>query len=292
MSTLPHLLIDHIAIFNDNYVWALSLACDDIYDEAINGCVVIVDPGDDKAVKSYLKKHNKTLAGIVITHSHWDHVGGVEALVNNKSLWFNPAALPVYGHHSIACVNTPVDHLEHFMLWPQANIACHVMATPGHMPEHLSYFIDDVPHSHPINGAHNTKHHYALFCGDTLFHGGCGRIFDGTPKELQNSLDRLQALPDATQVYCTHEYTKSNLAFAKTIDPNNAQLLDACRHVDDLRACNTLTLPTNIQMQKAINPFLRYRLPHIQARIAHDSGQVIDSDDDAFRLLRLLKDAF
>ncbi len=289
MSDLPHLLIDYLPIFNDNYIWVIGLnSADKTANIPHQNSIIMIDPGDEKAAAAYLKKHNKTLAGIVITHSHSDHVGGVNGLLSNKSVWADSAKQPVYGHQSIACVNTPVDHLPSFTPWPLHHVAFNIIPTPGHMPEHLSYFIDNIPHTHHTEQVNN----YALFCGDTLFHAGCGRIFNGTAKELQNSLDTLQSLPDKTQVYCTHEYTQSNMAFAMAIEPNNTQLLQTSHNIDTLRAQHRITLPTTIQTQKAINPFLRYRLPHVQSQIAHLSAQNINNDDDAFRLLRVLKDTF
>lgn len=181
---------------------------------------------------AYLHAHSLTLTGIILTHHHSDHVGGVARLLQYKTV-------PVYGPADIPVVSHPVHDEETFTL-PGIPAEIKVMAVPGHTLNHLAYYTEN-----------------ALFCGDTLFACGCGRIFEGTPEIMYHSLQRLASLPDGTEVYCAHEYTLANEAFAIHVDPDNPALATRMQHDQALRQQGQPTLPSSIALEKATNPFLR-----------------------------------
>jgi hydroxyacylglutathione hydrolase len=215
-----------IPAFNDNYLWLMH---DDRH-------AVVVDPGDAMPIIKALRERGLTLAAILLTHRHADHVGGVTELLKHLQV-------PVYGppHDNIASITDPIDDGDCVRV-TQAGLELDVIAVPGHTCGHIAY--------HAVKTAW-------LFCGDTLFGGGCGRIFDGTPAQLAASLTKLAALPDATQVYCAHEYTLSNLRFAREVEPGNAALLARISAETAKRAAGLPTVPSTIGLEKATNPFLR-----------------------------------
>ena len=215
--------------FADNYIWMLHDGHQ----------ALVVDPGDSQPVLDALKRANLQLATILVTHHHHDHTGGVDALrLATGAAVFGPAreAMP-----------EPLTRLTDGDRLTALGLQLEVMDVPGHTAGHIAYFCADV------NGAP------VLFCGDTLFSGGCGRLFEGTPAQMLASLDRLAALPDATQVCCTHEYTLSNLKFATRVDPNNQALAHYVETAQALRANHQPTLPTTLALERQINPFLRTR---------------------------------
>lgn len=219
--------------FRDNYIWLLH---DDIH-------AVAVDPGDAAVVETYLAQHRLTLCAVLVTHHHQDHTGGLAALVAAR-------AVPVFGPASEAIDGVTVKLSDGDVVRiPQLSLALQVLDVPGHTAGHIAYYGDG-----------------ALFCGDTLFSAGCGRLFEGTAEQMSDSLARLAALPDATRVYCTHEYTLSNLDFARAADPDNPQREAYRARCEALRAEGRPTLPSTVGLEKLINPFLRA-----------DEAQVIDA---------------
>ena len=214
-----------IPAFTDNYIWAMV---------AGHNCVV-VDPGDAVPVLKFLADRNLTLDAILVTHHHADHVGGVDKLIER---W----AVPVYGPaaESIACVTDPLREGDTVALPAFVDQPFRVIEVPGHTRGHIAYFSGDI-----------------LFCGDTLFAAGCGRLFEGTAAQLHNSLSRLAALPEATRVFCTHEYTLSNLRFAMAVDAENVALHERVLVEQERRARHVPTLPSSIALERATNPFLR-----------------------------------
>lgn len=252
------LRVSPVPAFADNYIWVLH---DSTH-------ALVVDPGDAAPVQAFLAEHQLTLAGVLITHGHIDHIGGVSAL---RADW--PEA-PVYGPADVACVTQPVGEGESASL-PGHGEALTVWATPGHTANHLSYLLPG-----------------AVFCGDTLFACGCGRVFDGTPTQLHASLQRLAALPDDTQVYCTHEYTLANQRFARHLEPDNAVLLARCAADEALRAQGLPTVPTTIGLERQSNPFLRVNQSAVRAALAAELGEAPADALAAFTALREWKNRF
>lgn len=221
-----------IPAFKDNYIWLL---------QAKNNCAV-VDPGDAAPVLAYLKQHHLQLTTILITHHHNDHIGGMLALKK-------ATGATLYGPK-----HDGIDGLDH-LLEDHDTITVFdrtfkIISVPGHTLGHIVYYGDDT-----------------LFCGDTLFGGGCGRLFEGTPAQLFDSLNKLKALPDQTKVYCAHEYTLQNLQFAKTVDPNNQAIDNRIQAAIKTRANGQSTVPSTLALEKATNPFLRCKTVEAFARI-------------------------
>lgn len=215
--------------FTDNYIWMLH--------DGRNA--VVVDPGDATPVLQALRDMGLSLQAILVTHHHGDHVGGVNTLRQ-------ATGATVYGPAS-ENIPEPLTRLRQGDGLSALNLHFDVLDVPGHTAGHIAYYCADMDAA-PL-----------LFCGDTLFSGGCGRLFEGTPAQMQASLDALAALPGSTLVCCAHEYTLSNLKFALAVEPDNQALQDYARHCAALRQAGQPTLPSHIAMERAINPFLRTR---------------------------------
>ncbi|EPL5562056.1 TPA: hydroxyacylglutathione hydrolase, partial [Acinetobacter baumannii] len=211
-----------------NYIWILE---DTETHEA-----VAVDPTEAELVTHFCQEHQLTLKQIWLTHWHKDHIGGVADLTANTSM-------AVYGPRDelskIPGITHPLQHDDHLKF---NDLNVEIIATPGHTLGHIVYFIEELN---------------ALFCGDTLFAMGCGRLFEGTAEQMYHSLNRLAALPTATKVYCTHEYTLSNAEFALSVEPENHALQERAEQVRMLRQEGKITLPSSIELELATNPFLR-----------------------------------
>lgn len=254
-----------INAFNDNYIWLIK---------ADNNHCALVDPGDAQVCIRYLEENDLILSSILITHHHQDHVGGIQSLksyASNKQ-W----KLTVYGpeNDGIALLDIKLSENDKVEL-PELNCQLSVLELPGHTLGHIAYVNEQ-----------------AVFCGDTLFSGGCGRLFEGTPKQMLTSLNKLSCLPDGTKVYCAHEYTQANLSFAKTVEPNNNTLEQYVGSVNELRSKNIKTIPSTIGLEKAINPFLRSE----QNEIINSAKKFTDQDDlstvEVFAAIRTWKDNF
>ncbi|GIU44765.1 hydroxyacylglutathione hydrolase [Shewanella sairae] len=255
--------ITPLPAFNDNYIWALQTEQ--------NSGVYVVDPGDAQVVIDYLNDIKQPLLGILITHHHQDHTGGIAQLLNHYG-----AQIAVYGPQAehIAGINQPITDETEIKLQGTA-LAAKVQQVPGHTLGHITYLIEDV-----------------LFCGDTLFSGGCGRLFEGTAEQMHQSLSQLSLLADNTRVCCAHEYTLANLKFANTVEPNNPVLAQYMLDATALRAQNKPTLPSSIALEKAINPFIRVNSTEIRQNLAAKFQQPIESSEQSFALLRHWKDIF
>lgn len=232
---------------------------------------LVVDPGEAAPVFQALETEGVTLKGILVTHHHADHTGGIDVLRDRTGAWVvGPAR---------ESIPTPFTPLEDYHQVDALGLCFRVLDVPGHTAGHIAYYCDTV-NGQPL-----------LFCGDTLFSAGCGRLFEGTPAQMQASLERLAALPDATQVCCTHEYTLSNLRFALAVDPDNADLQAYALHCQALRAQDLPTLPSRMDLERRINPFLRSAAPAIhQSLLLHDATAV--AQDGAFAALRRWKNDY
>ena len=249
-----------IKAFNDNYIWCLhnKIHC------------AVVDPGDAAPVLAYCQDNQLTLSAIIITHHHWDHTGGIDALLVAFP------NIPVYGpqNKNIKQITVRLSQGDGIEL-AQLGVTLSVLEVPGHTLDHIAYYGD-----------------MGLFCGDTLFSAGCGRLFEGTPQQMYQSLAKLTALPADTAVFCTHEYTMANIAFAETVEPNNQALIDYKRWANKQREINAPTLPSNLQRELAVNPFLRCHSAELVTNVSQNKGATLASEQAIFASLRSWKDNF
>jgi hydroxyacylglutathione hydrolase len=254
--------VSPVRAFSDNYLWLIRTPGD-------RAGAVVVDPGDARPVQVALEQQDLELRAILVTHHHPDHVGGVRALAERYSAEvFGPA------RETLPCKFRP---LEGGAIVSLAGLGLEfdVMDVPGHTLGHIAYY-----------------GHGALFCGDTLFSGGCGRLFEGTPAQMLDSLDRIAALPDETLVYCAHEYTLGNLRFAAAVEPGNADVLETLDAVRALRSRDAITLPATLGHERRINPFLRCREPAVRAAAEARAGRSLAAASDVFAVVRGWKDEF
>jgi hydroxyacylglutathione hydrolase len=253
-----------VPAFDDNYFWLVHGI-----GPGADRRVAVVDPGEAGPVLAALERSGLELAAILITHHHGDHVGGIAALLERYPVpTFGPAREDIPGR-SVALAGGDRVSLA------DLGLEFDIFDVPGHTAGHIAYY-----------------GHGALFCGDTLFSGGCGRLFEGTPAQMLASLDRLAALPPDTRVYCAHEYTAANLRFATAVDAGNRALADYVTTVSAIRARREPTIPTTIGLESRINPFLRTRLPAVRAAASAHAGRPLGDDVDAFAVVRAWKNGF
>jgi hydroxyacylglutathione hydrolase len=249
-----------ILAFKDNYIWCLI-------NEETKYCILI-DPGEAKPVLAQLKQLNLKLDAILITHHHWDHTNGIRSILKLHHV-------PVFGpkKEKIVGVTNLVDEGDKIELpnWPTFE----VLGIPGHTLGHIAYY-----------GNH------LLFCGDTLFTAGCGRLFEGTPEQMLNSLHKLAQLPDETQIYCGHEYTLANLHFAQAVEPHNIYIKERLEKTRELRQKNLASVPSLLSEERLSNPFLRCDNLEIKTRIEKRTGKKLATPVEIFAYLRQWKNNF
>jgi hydroxyacylglutathione hydrolase len=253
------IVISPIPAFQDNYIWML----------ARDGEAIVVDPGDANPVHATLRNNGLKLTDIVVTHHHADHVGGVAELVDayRARVW-GPA------HESIPRRDVALAEGDSVELMGQR---FSVIDIPGHTAGHIAYYAPDVG---------------TLFCGDTLFACGCGRLFEGTPAQMLQSLTKLAALPEDTRVYCGHEYTLANIRFARAVEPDNAELAARQQDSERLRARGQPTVPSTIGIERATNPFLRSNEPTVRAAAERRSPGAAADPVSTFATIRAWKNQF
>ncbi|MGK7294422.1 MAG: hydroxyacylglutathione hydrolase [Candidatus Wenzhouxiangella sp. M2_3B_020] len=250
--------VEAIRAFSDNYIWALhdSRRC------------VIVDPGDARPALDFLADRGLELVGLLLTHHHHDHVGGVDEMrASHPAPAWGPADRRMPGDLEV------VGEGDRVRIEP-LGLAFDVLETPGHTTSHIAF-----------------AGHGMLFCGDTLFSAGCGKLFEGDPPQMQDSLDKLASLPDGTRVYCAHEYTESNCRFARRVEPDNAALERRCEQVRELRSADRITLPSTIGDEKSYNPFLRTRETDVVRAARQRDPEAGASAAEVLGVIRAWKDA-
>ena len=258
--------VQAIPAFTDNYLWLLR--------SQLNNHVALVDPGDAAPVIATLEKNNLELSAILITHHHADHIGGISELMQCYP------EVQVYGPKDsrIPMVQHVVNEQFHFML-DFLPASFEVMEVPGHTATHITYYCkasDSVPPR--------------LFCGDTVFACGCGRLFEGTASQMHASLCKIKALPPTTEIYCAHEYTLDNIQFAKWVEPNNQHLLKREEEAKALRKAGKYTVPTQLAYECKTNPFLRFDKPDVKAAAEHYVGHALANEAEVFGAVRNWKD--
>ena len=257
------LKITPIPIIEDNYAWLVQH----------QGKVLVFDPGEAAPVINYLKDHDLTLDYMFVTHKHWDHVTGIAEVKEafpDMEIWGT-------GHDDIPC-------REHALMGGETlelmGLSWKVWHTPGHTLDHIVFYTED---------SDGQGH---LFSGDNIFACGCGRMFEGTPEQFEESLASLMALHPSTKIYCTHEYTLANINFALHIEPNNTYTLHRQDVCTDLRNQGLPTLPTTVADELKSNPFVRLDQPDVIRAAEHFSGKVLGKKPEVFAVIREMKDKF
>lgn len=255
--------IHPIPAFDDNYLW--------LFINPTENSACVVDPGDAAPVEEYLTRLGLHLTEILVTHHHADHVGGLASLIDRyRPRVTGPKSSGIKGIDNHVSENDTITVL---------GTVFSVIEVPGHTLDHIAYFSNN--DGHPI-----------LFCGDTLFAAGCGRLFEGTPQMMQESLAKLTALDPNTAVYCTHEYTLANLKFAVAAEPTNTKLLERVEAEQKKRHSDQPTLPSSIKLELATNPFLRCSELGMQQHIAQKMNADLGDELETFTRLRRWKDSF
>ena len=272
MVTNTTLQVWPIPAFDDNYIWCIH--------DGLSA--LVVDPGDALPVLSYLQERNLILTGILITHHHADHTGGILQLLEA----FGGSDIPVYGPASETIPGRTNPLLEGDAIDILApKIGFEVLEVPGHTLGHIAYFA-------PLTHFNSSLSKPLLFCGDTLFASGCGRLFEGTPTQMYESLQKFAKLPAETLVFCTHEYTLSNIRFALEVEPNNPDLLAWSTEAKALRHVAKPTVPTSIAQELRVNPFMRCDQGSVREVAEKVCGQPLQPGASVLAVIRAWKDRF
>lgn len=253
-------IIHPIPTLKDNYVWTII--------DAFHRCALVVDPGEALPVMNYLKQHQLVLQGVFITHHHWDHTNGLSELIKHY-----PA--PVFSSIHSLIPNVTHRLTEHDLVQLDAFPSFQIIDIPGHTLDGIAFYAPSI-----------------LFCGDTLFSAGCGRVFEGTAEQLYASLNKISALPDETKIYCAHEYTLNNLRFSQHVEPDNLAVTKHIHAAMTLRQNHEPTLPSTLKLEKEINPFLRCHVPSVIKPVESHVGHPLPQPGDIFQALRRWKDVF
>jgi hydroxyacylglutathione hydrolase len=254
------LRIHTVPAFQDNYFW--------LFHAEGERDAWIVDPGDAEPVERALAEHDLRLAGIVVTHHHFDHTGGVSQLAAaHGASVTGPDSEKIDGVSDVVREGDAVTF---------AGVRFEVLEVPGHTLDHIAYHAPEAG---------------VLFCGDTLFAGGCGRLFEGTPAQMHGSLSKLAALPPETRVYCAHEYTLANLAFAERVEPESRELAERIAEARALRDAGRPTVPSTIALEHATNPFLRVAEPSVVEAAREHAGAPLEGPESVLAEVRRWKDA-
>jgi hydroxyacylglutathione hydrolase len=252
--------IQAILAFRDNYIWLIS--------DSATRQALVVDPGDARPVLTTLQTEQLNLAGILVTHHHSDHSGGIRQLVEQYP------KIPVFGpkNESIAGITVPVQE-GNIVTVAGISMQFQVLDLPGHTRGHVGFYSPGV-----------------LFCGDVLFSVGCGRLFEGTPAQMWTSLSKISSLPEETLMYCAHEYTLDNIAFAKWVEPHNTALLQREQEAHLLQDQDLPTVPSQLAVEKQTNPFLRSEVATVIHAAEHFAGRTLTSATEVFATIRHWKD--
>ena len=263
---MPTLDITPIPFARDNYIWLIGNARH----------VALLDPGEAAPALAALEQTGREPVAILLTHHHADHTGGVAEIITR----YPSVPIPVYGPRkdNISVVNHPVEHGERVII-DALGLELQVLDVAAHTRGHVAWLACYAEQR-------------MLFCGDALFSAGCGRLFEGTPADLERALERLARLNDATAVYCAHEYTLANLAFARAVEPDNAAREHYAAHCEALRAQGHPTLPSTIGIERAINPFLRTDVESVIAAVTAHEGVRPANTLACLAALRAWKDVF
>jgi len=250
--------ITPIPAYSDNYIWLIEFG---------DHQAAVVDPGDAAPVQKTLQQRGLKLAAILVSHNHWDHINGIETLLEHYQV-------PIYGPASgqTPGLSHPCVAGQHIQM---AGLHLEVLEVPGHTQDHIAFY-----------------GHQALFCGDTLFAAGCGRLLGGSAEQLHDSLSKIAKLPIGTGIYCTHEYTLSNLKFAQTVEPGNPQIMQRITTEMKKRQQGRPTLPSTLRLELATNPFLRCQVNEVKTSAERFSAKTLTSPAQVFKVLRYWKDSF
>ncbi len=263
--------ISTITAFDDNYIWLIH----GLPEKPVNAStkdlaqkqIIIVDPGDADPVIESIIQNNYLPQAIFITHHHHDHTGGIEKLLAAYPM-------PVYGpaNERIAHITHPLTEGQ-TISFPDMGLSYSIIDVPGHTKGHIAY-----------------TGHNSLFIGDTLFAGGCGRIFEGTAEQMHHSLNKLLALSDDTMIYCAHEYTQDNLNFARRVEPDNKQLQQRIKETEQCRLKHQATVPSTLKLEKQTNPFLRFDMDSVKTAAEHFAKKPLNTPAEVFAVTRYWKD--